>query len=339
MNNKLIRTLENIDDRFIDEIMCESETKSKVTTLKKNRLLIISVAAVVALLLAIPFLSYALSDKEFFAGFWGNKDKQNSLLNEEILIEGIEPTALVLSVRNDSKFNSLFKPNRVSKSNHSYKANDYYINIEVLDAQIYTKDDILLQSQYKAEYFFDECLPDVNYKYAYVDWQKMQEDFPEFKEYVDSLKTTGFSSEEEYQKFLDENLEDYTTYMELDTKYIFVTLEITSESEDYKRLSLSENQIIFVNEDSEWALYDMTYCDATTGYPDYESRIENFACITLKSHETKIVTIGYVAMEYPNLNYKFSDSDKIYLFRQPHAVDSYDMTTCEPRICLNDFWE
>lgn len=222
-------------------------------------------------------------------------------------------------------------------TNHSYKGNDTDINIEIMDVEIYTKENILLQNQYNVDYFRDRCFPDVAYNYAYVDYDKMQVDFPVFKQYLDSYKTEGFSSESEYESFLDEHLEDYTTYMELDTKYVFITLYVSNESDLDKVCYLTKNQILFVNDSNNFVfMSDLFYCDDDSEILDENKRSLYFGHVKLNPNESKKITIGFLCQLYPPLDYEFSDNDKIYMIWPPDNVD-YDPRTCEKRIYLNDF--
>lgn len=231
----------------------------------------------------------------------------------------------------------LLKSDSKIENNHSYKGSDYSVNLEIIDVDVYTKEDILFQNQYNVDCFLDRCFPDIDYKYPYVDYDKMQVDFPVFKQYLDSYKTEGFSSESEYNRFLDEHLEDYTTYMKLDTKYIFVTLNVSNESDLSKECFLNHNQILFMNDSGEYVFFtDVIYNDDDSGYVDEESRSLLFGRIVLNPNESRTITIGFICQLFPELQYKFSDNDEIYMIWPPDNVD-YDPRTCEKRIYLNDF--
>jgi len=104
--------------------------------------------------------------------------------------------------------------------------NDGGLQYEFLSYDLIDDKDIETQTKYKAEYFDDGKLPPSDYVVKKVDHAAMRRDFPKYDEYVSSNCTKGMTYEE-YEAFMREHEDEYSTEVHVKTKYYFIRCRIT----------------------------------------------------------------------------------------------------------------
>ena len=105
-------------------------------------------------------------------------------------------------------------------------SNDEELQYEFLSYDLIDDKDIEKQTKYKAEYFDDGKLPPSDYVVKKVDHAAMRRDFPKYDEYVSSNCTKGMTYEE-YEAFMREHEDEYSTEVHVKTKYYFIRCRIT----------------------------------------------------------------------------------------------------------------
>lgn len=105
-------------------------------------------------------------------------------------------------------------------------SNDEELQYEFLSYDLIDDKDIETQTKYKAEFFDDGKLPPSDYVVKKVDHAAMRRDFPKYDEYVSSNCTKGMTYEE-YEAFMREHEDEYSTEVHVKTKYYFIRCRIT----------------------------------------------------------------------------------------------------------------
>jgi len=105
-------------------------------------------------------------------------------------------------------------------------SNDEELQYEFLSYDLIDDKDIETQTKYKAEFFDDGKLPPSDYVVKKVDHAAMRRDFPKYDEYVSSNGTKGMTYEE-YEAFMREHEDEYSTEVHVKTKYYFIRCRIT----------------------------------------------------------------------------------------------------------------
>ena len=104
--------------------------------------------------------------------------------------------------------------------------NDGGLQYEFLSYDLIDDKDIETQTKYKAEYFDDGKLPLSDYVVKKVDYDAMARDYPKFDEYRESNCEKGMTYEE-YEAFMREHEDEYSSELHVKTKYFFIRCRIT----------------------------------------------------------------------------------------------------------------
>lgn len=105
-------------------------------------------------------------------------------------------------------------------------SNDEELQYEFLSYDLIDDKDIETQTKYKAEFFDDGKLPPSDYVVKKTDFDAMARDYPKFDEYRESNCERGMTYEE-YEAFMREHEDEYSTEVHVKTKYYFIRCRIT----------------------------------------------------------------------------------------------------------------
>lgn len=105
--------------------------------------------------------------------------------------------------------------------------NDGGLQYEFLSYDLIDDKDIETQTKYKAEYFDDGKLPPSDYVVKKVDYDAMARDYPKFDEYRKSYCDESIMTKAEYEEFMREHEDEYSTEVHVKTKYYFIRCRIT----------------------------------------------------------------------------------------------------------------
>lgn len=145
----------------------------------------------------------------------------------------IASVAAVIAIEKNSKtpMERFLETSQTTKQPDNYipaKIIDYDggLQYEFLSYELIDDKDIEKQKKYKAEYFIDGKVPPSDYVVKKVDHAAMRRDFPKYDEYVSSNCERGMTYEE-YEEFMREHEDEYSTEVHVKTKYYFIRCRIT----------------------------------------------------------------------------------------------------------------
>jgi hypothetical protein len=145
----------------------------------------------------------------------------------------IASVAAVIAIEKNSKtpMERFLETSQTTKQPDNYipaKIIDYDggLQYEFLSYELIDDKDIEKQKKYKAEYFIDGKVPPSDYVVKKVDHAAMRRDFPKYDEYVSSNCTKGMTYEE-YEEFMREHEDEYSSEVHVRTKYFFIRCRIT----------------------------------------------------------------------------------------------------------------
>lgn len=182
--------------------------------------------------------------------------------------------------------------------------------------------DIASQTKYAGEYFYDGTVPDPDYLVEYTDYLAMRKDYPEVDEYISSNYEKGMTASE-YQAFLDQHLDEYTTSFHPKTKYLFLKCRISNVSNGSIIEYINDLRIIMMNEGNiigiptEFNCY-FDHSKNTTG----DERIHNYFQYRFEPGETIECVIGCSIREDPRIEMDLSKEYSYYIGFLPIGLDN-----------------
>lgn len=219
------------------------------------------------------------------------------------------------------------------------------LEYNVLSYEVYDDSNILEQTQFPSEYFVDGEYPDPNYVYTGTNFHQMRIDYPEVDEYLNLDYEDYINSDFDYDAFLAEHGSEYYIEEHPDTRYLFVTYEVTniSESEVYEPVTL---YICVENDEQAYDPgYDFTYAmKEYFSYFDYlpdlegDERAHYTGWYRFEPGESHTFTVGYTIRAYPERDTPlvFTDHD-VYYICNPYPDESVTTPADFRRVvCLNE---
>lgn len=158
---------------------------------------------------------------------------KNKAIPIVIALIAIVVIVFVINIENNSKtpMERFLETSQTTKQPDNYipaKIIDYDggLQYEFLSYELIDDKDIEKQTKYKAEYFIDGKVPPSDYVVKKVDYDAMARDYPKFDEYRESNCERGMTYEE-YEEFMREHEDEYSTEVHVKTKYFFIRCRIT----------------------------------------------------------------------------------------------------------------
>jgi hypothetical protein len=220
------------------------------------------------------------------------------------------------------------------------------LEYNIISYEVYDDTNILSQKQFLEEYYLDGEYPDPNYLYSGIVYHQLRKDYPEFDEYLDLDYEDHINSTFDYDGFMAEHSDEYTITEHPDTRYVFVTFEVTniSDANVYDsvplRLCIENDNPVYDAGDG----YNDYMCLDSVSYFDYlpdvsgEEFTHHRTWYNFAPGESHTFTVGYTARAYPyqDLPFQFTDQD-IYYYCNPY-IDEYVTTPADlmRSVCLND---
>lgn len=237
---------------------------------------------------------------------------------------------------------------QVSGSENSSEFNVMYNNrhtleYKVISYEVYDDSNILDQSQFLTEYYLDGEYPDPNYIYSGINWHQLRADYPEVAEYLDLDYEDYINSSFDYDGFMEQHSGEYQIEAHPDTRYIFVTIEVTNLTDntvedDIPGLLCIQNDNQLYETEVNWTgKENVSYFDwlsEVSGDESYHRR----TWYSFEPGESHTFTIGYTVRAWPYMDSPlvFTEND-LYYYCIPYADEQvtspeYFMNS----VCLNE---
>lgn len=230
----------------------------------------------------------------------------------------------------------------ISDSNVMYN-NRHTLEYQIITYEVYDDSNILNQVQFPIEYYLEDRYPNPNYIYNGIAWHNLREDYPEVAEYLDLDYEDYINSSFDFEGFMTEHSDEYTISEHPETRYVFVTIEVTniSDNEIYE----SVPQLLCIENDVQAYDYDIHWYGASmVTYFDYipdlsgDELLHKRTWYNFAPGETHRFTIGYTLRAYPfdDSPLLFSDNDTYY-----YCIPFPDEQVTSPiyfmnSVCLNE---
>lgn len=200
------------------------------------------------------------------------------------------------------------------------------LEFKILNFNIYDDSNILEQSQYAEEYFITGAYPDPDYVYIGIMWTKLREEHPEVDEYLNLDYGEQLDSDFDFNAFINEHSDEYVVEAHPDTRYIFITFEVTNVTDNPLRESLSD-WLYIENDSIDDNGRNYVYTEAFS-YFDYREDADDPEWVhyasyyTFAPRETRTFTIGYTlyAWPYNDGEIVFTDNDRYY-YCKPYIME------------------
>lgn len=182
------------------------------------------------------------------------------------------------------------------KESYSKAIYDSGLKYEFLSYEIVDEDDLLEQTKYKSENFYNG-IPSSDYQVEYIDYEAVKAECPELRDMWEN--ENDYSVEEVKQIYQDniDYIEKYTYSYHPETKYIFIkckitnTLENTDEFSIYPRIYVEKADGTEFN--SQEAIIYFDEAENTEG----EERLKRFFCRKFTGGEVLECTLGFQVQE------------------------------------------
>jgi hypothetical protein len=235
-----------------------------------------------------------------------------------------EPSAeLYVSITtDDSSIVSEVEDTRSERVSCTILNTTHTVQYEFLLYEIIDDVDIASQMKYAGDYFYSGTLPDPDYLVEYTDYPAMRKDYPEVDEYISSNGEKGMTAAE-YQAFLNQHLDEYTTSFHPKTKYLFLKCRISNVSNGSVIEYINDLRIIMMNEGNiigiptEFNCY-FDHSQNTTG----DERIHNYLQYKFEPGETIECVIGCAIREDPRFEMDLSKEYSYYIGFLPIGLDN-----------------
>ena len=196
------------------------------------------------------------------------------------------------------------------------------VQYEFLSYEFIDDADIAVQSKYADEYFYNGTLPDPDYLIEYIDYPAMRKDYPDLDQYISSNGEKGMT-DSEYQEFLNQHRDEYTTSFHPKTVYLFLHCRLSNMSNGSVTEYINDLRIIAMNGDSivgipmEFNLF-FDHSQHTTG----DDRTHNFLLYEFEPGETIECVIGCAICDDPRTSIDLSNEYIYYVGFLPIGLDN-----------------
>ena len=215
------------------------------------------------------------------------------------------------------------------------------LEYRVISCEIYDDTNILEQTQFPSEYFLEGEYPDPNYISSEINFYELREDCPEFVEWLELDYEESLNSDFDYDAFIAEHEADYTIEEHPDTRYIFVTVEVTNlTDEDFYTdigayLDVENVEPVYEGYPLRNSTDMMTYFDYL---PDLTGdELDHYrGWYDFEPGESHIFTIGYTIRSWPEGNFRFTDDTTYYYY---FSLSGESVTSARyyiNSVCLNE---
>ena len=215
------------------------------------------------------------------------------------------------------------------------------LEYRVISCEIYDDTNILEQTQFPSEYFLEGEYPDPNYISSEINFYELREDYPEFVEWLELDYEESLNSDFDYDAFIAEHEADYTIEEHPDTRYVFITVEVTNLTDEDFYTDIGA-YLVVENVEPVYEGYPIRDATDMITYFDYlpdltgDELDHNRGRYVFEPGESHIFTIGYTIRSWPEVNFRFTDDTTYYycFFYEGESVTSarYYINS----VCLNE---
>lgn len=215
------------------------------------------------------------------------------------------------------------------------------LEYRVISCEIYDDTNILEQTQFPSEYFLEGEYPDPNYISSEINSYELREDYPEYAEWCEMDYEEGLNSDFDYDAFIAEHEADYTIEEDPDTRYVFVTVEVTNLTDEELYTSVPA-RLCFEDVEPVYEGYPLRDRTDMITYFDYlpdltgDELAHKRGWYDFEPGESRIFTIGYTIRSWPEENFRFTDDTTYYYYFSYEGESVTSARYYINSVCLNE---